>query len=301
MLNVLVFSVLLIIGICCRESKRSGSPRPSIAFTSCTFGTMQESVSVGRASARLIQFQFRGVSQLWGRLLDWRSASLFRIDQRTGISWLKNSQRDANLLNSRSSAIQIAKRTSIGSICAILTTTLQRVYLSTRKVLIHIYYLRPSLFLFIRRLLLTFFRWLHVVWIPPTSVTLSWQTRMGLTWTVYNLIIEILVIIRCFLLFLWIPLDLVFITLPNPDMMRARNVSSTRQTCEYCIQSNCWCMTFVSDRNVGTDNWRLTVLGSAVVGKTALSAQVCWLSRLTFFYLTDWPFFYTVYFESFHW
>ena len=38
-----------------------------------------------------------------------------------------------------------------------------------------------------------------------------------------------------------------------------------------------------SDRNVGIkDNWILTVLGGGGVGKTGLSVQVCWLSRLTF-------------------
>lgn len=86
--------------------------------------------------------------------------------------------KDADLLNVPSSA---AERTSISSTCTILTTTLKRVYLSIRKALIQIFYLQPSLFLSIQRLFLTFFRWLHVVWIPPTSVTLSEQTRMGLT------------------------------------------------------------------------------------------------------------------------
>ena len=40
-----------------------------------------------------------------------------------------------------------------------------------------------------------------------------------------------------------------------------------------------------SDRNVEMDYWRLTVIGDGGVGKTALSVQVCWLSRLTFFNL----------------
>ena len=52
-LNVF-YSVLIIIGVRCRISKWSGSPRSSITFTSCTFGTMQKSVFGGRTSARLI-------------------------------------------------------------------------------------------------------------------------------------------------------------------------------------------------------------------------------------------------------
>ena len=49
-------SFLIIIGIynrapCCTR-------RPSVTFISCTFGTMQESASGGRTSARLVQFRF---------------------------------------------------------------------------------------------------------------------------------------------------------------------------------------------------------------------------------------------------
>ena len=98
---------------------------------------------------------------------------------------------------------------------------------------------------FTQRLFPTFFRWLHAVWILPTSVNLSWQTRMDLIWTVYNFVIETQVIIRCSLLF--------FLGSHSIWYLSRHQIQICKPSCEmswvlgkhvsYRIQSNCWCMT----------------------------------------------------------